>query len=67
MTNIFYSDIIKLRGGKIMKLDCELVEKLSKQNKPYFCIVIHLTENLDKLVFLTQAELEIIRLNSDNF
>lgn len=45
-----------------MKLNAELVEKVSKNGKSYVCIEISLTSNVKKTVFLEEAELELIRL-----
>ena len=46
-----------------MKIDCKLVEKTSKDGNPYVCIEIQLTPTYKKLVFLTQAEKELIQLS----
>ena len=47
-----------------MRLDAILEERTSKKdkNKTYFCIVVKLTENVEKVVFLEQAEVELINL-----
>ena len=45
-----------------MKINAELVEKVSKNGKQYMCIEIKLTNNLTKVVFLDKAEEELIRL-----
>lgn len=45
-----------------MKLDAKLVEKVSKNGKPYVCVEITITPNVKKTVFLEEAEVELIRL-----
>lgn len=45
-----------------MKLNAELVTKTSKDGKPYTCILVHLAPNYDKVVFLTNAEIELIKV-----
>lgn len=46
-----------------MKLDCSLKEAISeKSGKPYVYVSIQLTPNIEKKVFLQQAELELIHL-----
>ncbi len=45
-----------------MNLKSTLVEKVSKKGMPYVCIEISLTDNIKKYVFLTQAEIELIKL-----
>lgn len=48
-----------------MKLNCVLEERISqKTGKPYFVIVIKITENYEKLVFLDKSEVELIRLTN---
>ena len=49
-----------------MNLKATLVEKKSKTGKPYICIEVYITENIKKMVFLTQAELELIKLKANN-
>lgn len=45
-----------------MKVDTYLVEKTSsKTGKPYTCLVIKLTDNYEKIVFLNPAELELCK------
>lgn len=46
-----------------MPLDCKLVNRTSKEGNPYTCIEINLTENYKKVVFLTNAEKELILLS----
>ena len=46
-----------------MKLNCVLEERISqKTGKPYFVLVIKITENYEKLVFLDKSEVELIKL-----
>lgn len=41
-----------------------LETRTSKKGNTYEVLVIKLTDNLDKLVFLEQAELELLKMNS---
>ena len=41
-----------------------LETRTSKKGSQYEVLVIKLTDNLDKLVFLDQAELELLKMNS---
>lgn len=43
-----------------------LETRISKKGKQYEVLVIKLTDKLEKLVFLEQAELELLRLSSNN-
>ena len=43
-------------------LDCVLQEKESKKGNTYYAIVINLTDNVQKTVFLEKAEAELIKL-----
>ena len=46
-----------------MKLNCVLEERISKKTgNPYFVLVIKITENYEKLVFLDKSEVELIKL-----
>lgn len=46
-------------------LSCTLEERIStKTNKPYKVLVVHLAPNVDKLVFLSQAELALLEMQS---
>lgn len=49
-----------------MNIDARLEERTSKEGNPYFCIVIKLTENAEKIVFLNSVELELLRLTHSN-
>lgn len=46
-------------------LDCELQKRESKKGNEYYCVVIHLTSELEKVVFLEKAEAELIKLTYD--
>ena len=46
-----------------MELKATLEERISKKSgKPYKCLVIRLTENIEKIVFLKDAEIELLTL-----
>ena len=45
-----------------MKLNAIVCEKVSKSGKPYICIEVYLTDKIKKMVFLTPAELELIKI-----
>ena len=46
-----------------MKIDAALVEKTSsKSGNKYICIEVTLTDKVKKIVFLTDAELELLKL-----
>lgn len=48
-----------------MNLNCVLEERISnKTGKPYFVVVIKITDNYEKLVFLDKSEVELIRLTN---
>ena len=49
-----------------MNIPAKLEERLSKNGNPYFCIVIKITDEVEKLVFLDKAEIELIRLTYGN-
>ena len=46
-----------------MDVKAKLETRTSKAEKPYKAIVIKLTDNYEKLVFLTKAEEELLQLN----
>ena len=49
-----------------MKLNCTLEERISqKTGKPYFVLVIKITDTYEKLVFLDKSEVELIRLTNN--
>lgn len=45
-----------------MNIKAILVEKISKGGKPYICVEVSLTEKVKKLVFLSEAEVELLKL-----
>lgn len=45
-----------------MNLKAVLVEKTSKKGLPYVCIEVSITDKIKKLVFLSQAEVELIKM-----
>ena len=47
-----------------MKVDTIIVEKTSKAGKPYKALEVTINDKIKKLVFLTDAELELIKLTS---
>lgn len=49
-----------------MKLNCTLETRLSKNGKEYQVVVIKLTDKSEKLVFLSPAELELLRVFNQN-
>lgn len=49
-----------------MNIIAKLEERTSKDGKPYICIVVKITDNVEKIVFLDKAEMELIRLTYGN-
>lgn len=47
-----------------MQIKAVLVEKTSKSGNPYIAIEVYITENVKKLVFLTPAELELLKMHA---
>lgn len=45
-----------------INIKANLVEKVSKKGNSYICVELYLTDTLKKLVFLTDAELELLKL-----
>lgn len=52
-----------MKGGKIMEIKGILVERVSKNGNPYTAIEIQITDKLKKLVFLSPAEIELLKLS----
>lgn len=48
-----------------MQFKAVLVERISKSGNPYVAIEVSITDKIKKLVFLTPAELELIKMNSN--
>ena len=57
---------LKKKGGVFINLTARLVEKTSKKGNNYYCIEVEITPDYKKVVFLDQAELELIKVNSKN-
>jgi len=55
-------EIMRRGESKVMPIKCMLVNKTSKDGNPYQCIEIYITDNVKKVVFLTQAERELLLL-----
>lgn len=50
-----------------MEVKCTLEEKVSKKTgNPYTVLLVHLTDNCVKQVFLDQAEIELLKMKSNN-
>lgn len=47
-----------------MQVKAILVDRTSKKGNTYTCVEVYITNNIKKLVFLNQAELELLRLSS---
>ena len=47
-----------------MPIEAVLVEKTSKKGNPYIAIEVYITDKIKKLVFLTQAELELLKMTN---
>ena len=45
-----------------MFVNAELVEKTSKVGNKYICVEVSLTDKVKKVVFLTDAEVELLKL-----
>lgn len=48
-------------------IKCNLVQKVSKQGNNYICLEICLTDTYKKIVFLDQAEIELLKLSYNDF
>lgn len=47
-----------------MPMKCNLVERVSKEGKPYRCLEIYITDTYKKTVFLLPSEIALIELQS---
>jgi hypothetical protein len=47
-----------------MEVKATLEERTSKSGNPYQVIILKLTDNYEKLVFLDKAELELLKASS---
>lgn len=45
-----------------MNIKAELVERVSKSGNKYIAVEVTITDKIKKLVFLTPAELELLKL-----
>ena len=45
-----------------MMINAELVEKVSKVGNKYICVELFLTDKVKKTVFLTDAEVELVKM-----
>lgn len=50
-----------------MEFKANLETRKSKKGTSYECLVIKLSPNVDKVVFLTTAELELLKLQKQSF
>lgn len=50
-----------------MQLECNVVEKISKKNEPYYCLRVELGANVKKDFFLNDSDVALLSLlNSKN-
>lgn len=49
-----------------MELKCTLETRTSKAGNPYTCLIIKLTKDYEKKVFLDPAELALLAINNQN-
>lgn len=49
-----------------MEFKANLETRTSKKGSQYECLVIKLSQNVDKVVFLTTAELELLKLQKNS-
>ena len=47
-----------------MPIKAMLVERTSAKGSKYVCIEVYITDKIKKLVFLTEAELELLKLQN---
>lgn len=45
-----------------MNVKCQLVEKTSQKGNKYICLEIHLSDSYKKIVFLDNAEIELLKI-----
>lgn len=48
-----------------MDIKATLVERVSKSGNPYTAIEIKISDSITKLVFLTQAEIELLKIRQE--
>ena len=49
-----------------MNLKAMVVEKTSKKGTSYIAIEVYITDKIKKLVFLSEAELELLKMSVDS-
>lgn len=47
-----------------MNVKAVLVERTSKKGNKYTCVEVYITNNIKKIVFLNDAEIELLRLSN---
>lgn len=47
-----------------MNVKAVLVDRTSKKGNKYTCIEVYITNNIKKLIFLSDAELELLKLSN---
>lgn len=47
-----------------MNVKAVLVERTSKKGNKYTCVEVYITNNIKKIIFLNDAELELLRLSN---
>jgi len=52
-----------MKGREVMNLKAVLVEKVSKNGNPYQAVEVYITDTIKKMVFLTDAEIELLKLS----
>lgn len=48
-------------------IKCNLVEKVSKKGNNYLCLEIYLTDTYKKIVFIDNAEIELLKLSNNDY
>jgi len=64
---MFWPNILEQRKGKIrMNIPATLEQRISKAGKPYKCIIVKLTADVEKMIFLTDAEMALLELTANS-
>lgn len=45
-----------------MNLKCQVVEKISSKGNAYICLEVYLTDTYKKVIFLENAEVELLKM-----
>lgn len=45
-----------------IQVEAYIVERVSQKGKPYKAVEIYITDKVKKLVFLTEAEMELLKI-----